>query len=208
LFIGGLVPALVFGVAFGNVLQGVPFRFGDMLRMAYAGTLWDLFNPFALLYAIRADRCGDDCHARGLPILRARPRARFATASCCSLWVAFGRRSSAVTLSGASPVRRRPRSTRQTGYTRGWRFDGTLRRRTLDRCGAAARHLGMIATSGFSLFTFMLLSSLDPNSGLTFRDASSSLTALIIMAIAPAVALPVVLAYTAWVYHVLNRSTR
>src|ERR1700761_9846663 len=27
LFISGLVPALVFGVAFGNVLQGVPFRF-------------------------------------------------------------------------------------------------------------------------------------------------------------------------------------
>ena len=29
LFVGGLVPALVFGVAFGNVLQGVPFRFDD-----------------------------------------------------------------------------------------------------------------------------------------------------------------------------------
>jgi len=25
------------------------FRFEDMLRMAYTGTLWDLFNPFALL---------------------------------------------------------------------------------------------------------------------------------------------------------------
>jgi cytochrome d ubiquinol oxidase subunit II len=49
LFIGGLVPALVFGVAFGNVLQGVPFRFDDSLRMTYTGTLWQLFNPFALL---------------------------------------------------------------------------------------------------------------------------------------------------------------
>ena len=49
LFIGGLVPALVFGVAFGNVLQGVPFRFDDTLRMTYAGTLFGLFNPFALL---------------------------------------------------------------------------------------------------------------------------------------------------------------
>ncbi|HVY17673.1 MAG TPA: cytochrome d ubiquinol oxidase subunit II [Rhodopila sp.] len=49
LFIGGLVPSLVFGVAFGNVLQGVPFRFDEMLRMTYTGTLWDLFNPFALL---------------------------------------------------------------------------------------------------------------------------------------------------------------
>ncbi len=49
LFAGGLVPALVFGVAFGNVLQGVPFRFDDTLRMTYTGTLFGLFNPFALL---------------------------------------------------------------------------------------------------------------------------------------------------------------
>jgi cytochrome bd ubiquinol oxidase subunit II len=49
LFIGGLVPALVFGVAFGNVLQGVPFRFDPMLRMTYEGSLLALFNPFALL---------------------------------------------------------------------------------------------------------------------------------------------------------------
>src|SRR5262249_44385849 len=49
LFVGGLVPALVFGVAFGNVLLGVPFRFDDTLRMAYEGNLLRLFNPFALL---------------------------------------------------------------------------------------------------------------------------------------------------------------
>lgn len=49
LFVGGLVPALVYGVAFGNALQGVPFRFDDTMRMFYEGTLWGLFNPFALL---------------------------------------------------------------------------------------------------------------------------------------------------------------
>jgi cytochrome d ubiquinol oxidase subunit II len=52
LFIGGLVPALVYGVAFGNALQGVPFRFDDTLRMTYEGSLFDLFNPFALLCAL------------------------------------------------------------------------------------------------------------------------------------------------------------
>jgi cytochrome d ubiquinol oxidase subunit II len=49
LFLGGLVPALVFGVAFGNVLQGVPFRFDDTMRMTYTGSLFGLFSPFALL---------------------------------------------------------------------------------------------------------------------------------------------------------------
>ncbi|MDQ0393307.1 cytochrome d ubiquinol oxidase subunit II [Labrys monachus] len=49
LFVAGLVPSLIFGVAFGNVLQGVPFHFDDTLRMTYEGTLFGLLNPFALL---------------------------------------------------------------------------------------------------------------------------------------------------------------
>ncbi len=49
LFLGGLVPALVIGVAFGNFLQGVPFHFDETLRSHYTGTLLDLLNPFALL---------------------------------------------------------------------------------------------------------------------------------------------------------------
>lgn len=39
LFVGGAVPALIFGVAVGNVLQGVPFHFTDDLRPIYGGTL-------------------------------------------------------------------------------------------------------------------------------------------------------------------------
>lgn len=49
LFIGGFVPALIFGVAIGNVLQGVPFYFDDSLRPVYTGSFWALLNPFALL---------------------------------------------------------------------------------------------------------------------------------------------------------------
>ncbi len=49
LFLGGFVPALVMGVAFGNFLQGVPFHFDETLRSFYDGGLIDLLNPFALL---------------------------------------------------------------------------------------------------------------------------------------------------------------
>jgi cytochrome d ubiquinol oxidase subunit II len=49
LFIGGLVPALIFGVAVGNVLVGVPFSFDSTLRLTYEGTFLGLLNPFALL---------------------------------------------------------------------------------------------------------------------------------------------------------------
>ncbi|MFA5989462.1 MAG: cytochrome d ubiquinol oxidase subunit II [Sphingomonas sp.] len=49
LFVGGFVPALVFGVAVGNVLVGAPFRLDGDLRSFYEGTLLGLFTPFSLL---------------------------------------------------------------------------------------------------------------------------------------------------------------
>jgi cytochrome bd ubiquinol oxidase subunit II len=49
LFLGGFVPALIFGVALGNVLQGVPFHFDPDLRVFYTGSFLGLLNPFAIL---------------------------------------------------------------------------------------------------------------------------------------------------------------
>ena len=49
LFLGGFVPALVFGVAVGNVLKGVPFHLDSDLRAFWDGGLLDLFSPFTLL---------------------------------------------------------------------------------------------------------------------------------------------------------------
>jgi cytochrome d ubiquinol oxidase subunit II len=49
LFVGGFAPALVFGVAVGNVLQGLPFRLDGDLRATYEGGFLGLFTPFTLL---------------------------------------------------------------------------------------------------------------------------------------------------------------
>ena len=49
LFVGGAVPPLIFGVAFGNLLQGVPFGLDNRLVSTYTGTFWQLLNPFGLL---------------------------------------------------------------------------------------------------------------------------------------------------------------
>ena len=49
LFAGGVVPALVFGIAFGNLFQGVPFGFDSDLRFHSTISLLSLLNPFALL---------------------------------------------------------------------------------------------------------------------------------------------------------------
>jgi len=52
LFVGGAVPALVFGIAFGNLLQGVPFQLDEFLRPSYSGGFFGLLNPFALLAGV------------------------------------------------------------------------------------------------------------------------------------------------------------
>jgi cytochrome bd ubiquinol oxidase subunit II len=52
LFVGGAVPSLVFGVAFGNLLLGVPFHLDELLRAYYTGSFFQLLNPFALLAGV------------------------------------------------------------------------------------------------------------------------------------------------------------
>jgi cytochrome d ubiquinol oxidase subunit II len=42
----------VFGVAFGNLFQGVPFHFDDSMRSYYTGSFWALLNPMALLFGV------------------------------------------------------------------------------------------------------------------------------------------------------------
>ena len=53
LFAGGFIPSLIFGVAFGNLLQGVTFHLDEFLRVTYdAKFIWallPLLNPFAIL---------------------------------------------------------------------------------------------------------------------------------------------------------------
>lgn len=52
IFIGSFVPAVVFGVAFGNLLQGVPFHMDEYMRLFYTGNFFQLLNPFGLLAGV------------------------------------------------------------------------------------------------------------------------------------------------------------
>uniref|UniRef100_B0T7N0 Cytochrome d ubiquinol oxidase, subunit II n=1 Tax=Caulobacter sp. (strain K31) TaxID=366602 RepID=B0T7N0_CAUSK len=69
--------------------------------------------------------------------------------------------------------------------------------------GSSASAAGIIATVGLSMFPFILPSTIDPRSSLTVWNASSSHMTLFIMLVVVVVLMPVVLAYTAWVYKVL-----
>jgi len=103
LAIGGFVPSLVFGVAFGNLLQGVPFDLDQDLRVSYSGNFFGLLNPFGLLagllsvamlamhgaswLAIKAD---GDVARRAAAIVQWAGLAATALFALAGLWVAFG----------------------------------------------------------------------------------------------------------------------
>lgn len=52
IFMGGFVPSLVFGVAVGNILQGIPFYIDDQMMPHYIGSFWELFTPFTLMCGV------------------------------------------------------------------------------------------------------------------------------------------------------------
>ncbi len=240
LFLGGLVPALVFGVAFGNVLQGVPFRFDYMLRMTYTGSFLGLFNPFALLCGLTSvamltlhGASWLAAKTEGDVAARARRAGGFAGIALLVLFAAGGvwasRLDGYAILHFAGPDAPSNPLLKQVGRVPGglmanyaaypWMlaapvlgFAGTLAALGLLRTrhtgfgwvASALGTAGVIATAGVSLFPFLLPSSLDPRAGLTVWDASSSETTLAIMAGVTAILLPIVMAYTAWVYRVLR----
>lgn len=52
LTVGGAVPGLLFGVAFGNLFLGLPFHFDALQRPVYTGGFLNLLHPFALLCGV------------------------------------------------------------------------------------------------------------------------------------------------------------
>ena len=58
----------------------------------------------------------------------------------------------------------------------------------------------MILTAGFSMFPFVMPSSLEPSLSLTMWDATASFNTLKVMTVAAAIFVPIVLGYTLWTY--------
>jgi cytochrome d ubiquinol oxidase subunit II len=69
---------------------------------------------------------------------------------------------------------------------------------------AGASSFGIVSTAGLSLFPFLLPSSSDPRASLTVWDSSSSHLTLFIMLIATVIFMPIILAYTTWVFRVMR----
>ena len=240
LFVAGFVPALVFGVAFGNFLQGVPFRFDETLRVFYQGSFLQLLNPFGILCGLvsvtmiamhGATYAALKTHA---PMTdRAATAARFAAAAYVVLFTIGGvliatsiegyRIVSDINPNGPSnPIGKTVELVTgawMQNYTQyPWMAAAPLlaylgaviafvlvrSRPGLAFIGSACASAATVCTAGFSAFPFVLPSSLDPGSSLTVWDASSSQLTLFVMLLATGLFMPLILAYTAWVFRVVR----
>ena len=91
LFAGGALPALLFGVAFGNLFLGLPFRLDGLMRSSYEGSFFALLHPFALLAGVvsLSMLCA---HGGAWLMLRTEGdlhrRSRLATRWCATVFVA------------------------------------------------------------------------------------------------------------------------
>jgi cytochrome bd ubiquinol oxidase subunit II len=238
LFVGGLVPSLVFGVAFGNLFEGVPFGFDADLRFHSEITLFSLLNPFALLCGLvsLSMLCLHGASWLNLKTdatvqRRARGVMPFAALAFAVLFAAAGfwvwHLQAFQIISPAMPDGpSNPLAKIVSASAGGWfanfaahpvlwlapciAFSGALAAALLRRMplpaflASALVPIGTIATAGFALFPFLLLSSSNPGASLTVWDASSSKLTLAVMLGAVAIFLPIIIAYTAWVYRVMR----
>lgn len=241
-FIAGTVPAIVFGVAFGNLLQGVPFSYDPAtVAVTYSGSFWQLLNPFGLLAGVISlamlvmhGATYLQIRTEGVIELRARTAAKVAgialivVFALAGVWAAFGLQGYRITAMPPAGSAFVPLAKTVAVTPGGWlanyaaypwmsiapiaAFAGALgaiacsgwgRARLAFLCSAAAV-AGVILTAGFAMFPFVMPSSTDPNSSLTAWDAVSSQRTLGIMFWVVVIMLPVVIAYTAWVFRVLR----
>jgi cytochrome d ubiquinol oxidase subunit II len=242
LFSGGIVPALVFGVAFGNLFEGVPFGFDADLRFHSTITLFSLLNPFALLAGLVSLsmivlhgavwlnlKTTGAVKARAAAIV---PPAALVFALLFALAGVWVSQLDGLRIVGplAHDGPSNPLMKIVARAPGGWfaNFEAhpllwltvavayfgavmavILRRRPgLAFIASALVPFGTIATAGIALFPFLLPSSSDPNASLTVWDASSSRLTLAIMLGVVVLFLPIVLAYTAWVYRVMRGPVR
>lgn len=242
LFAGGAVPALLFGVAVGNVLLGVPFYLTEDLMPMYPGNALvkfiGLLRPFALLAGVVSlsmllmhGAAWLTLKAEGKVAERARAIGTIAgivaagSYALAGVWLAVGVDGFAmgeVAVNGPSnPLY--SEVTREGSWLaayadRPWiavaplmAFIGIAMAVQGLRAGREVSTLlwskmgilGIISSVGLTMFPFILPSTLDPNSSLTVWDASSSHQTLFIMLVVTLIFMPLILAYTAWVYKVL-----
>jgi cytochrome d ubiquinol oxidase subunit II len=209
IFAGSLIPSLLWGVAFGNFLRGIPID----AAQNYTGGFWNLLNPFALV-------CGLLVIAgfllQGCLFLVMKTDGKVMDANKSLLMKIWG--AAAVLLTGAITY-----AIFETDMVKGQGIKpGYLTYLAVIvllavayfinkkdyKWGFILHSVAMLLTTAFvflTMFPNVLISSTKPEWSLTIYNASSSPYTLQIMSIVALIFVPIVLIYTAWTYWVFRK---
>lgn len=208
--IGSAVPALLWGVAFGNIVQGVALDENHI----YVGGFFALLNPYALLVGVTTLllfflhgvlfvtlKTDGPVHedARRLVKLAAGPTILAAAGTVVwTLLMSAGREAPLLWLVlGAGAVAALALITAvvlsRVGLD-GWAF-----------VSGAITVASAVVMLFAALFPYVMPSTIDPAFSLTIENAASTPYTLTIMSWTALVALPLVLAYQAWTYWVFRK---
>lgn len=236
LFAGSAIPPVIFGVAFGNLLQGVPFSFNQFLMMTYHGNFFGLLNPFGLLAGlvslfmiITQGATWLMMKTEGEVLARSRTAAMIFSLltlvlfALAGVWVSgmdgYVIVGSVATDAVTNPLNKevvvQAGAWMQNYNLYPWMIAAPVLGLVMCLLTAVAAKLdkgwvaflfsslaiaGIILTAGFSMFPFVMPSSLEPSQSLTMWDSTASFNTLKVMTVVAVVFVPTVLAYTIWTY--------
>ena len=236
LFAGSAIPPVIFGVAFGNLLQGVPFSFNQFLMLTYHGNFFGLLNPFGLLAGlvslfmiVTQGAAWLMMKTEGEVLARSRTAAMIFSLltlvlfALAGVWVSgmdgYVIVGAVATDAVTNPLHKevvvQAGAWMQNYNLYPWMIAAPVLGLVMSLLTALAAKLGkgwmaflfsslaiagIILTAGFSMFPFVMPSSLEPSQGLTMWDATASFNTLKVMTVVAVVFVPTVLTYTIWTY--------
>ncbi|HOZ48965.1 MAG TPA: cytochrome d ubiquinol oxidase subunit II [Candidatus Hydrogenedentes bacterium] len=209
--LGSLVPALLYGVAIGNILRGIPIDVAGEFRGSFLG----LLNPYALLVGALT-LVFFAMHGAAYLAMKTNGDQAARMRTCVTRsWIAFVALYVAATVASVFTAPRLFEAI--LGKPLFWACfplllvsvvaipvfaNGPQPRRVF--AATSATMFAMVGLAGTSLYPDLAPSSLDPAFSLTAYSASSTPRTLGVMLIITLVALPAILAYTAYVYYVFR----
>jgi len=211
IFGGSLLPAILWGVAFGNVLHGIRLNAAHN----YAGNFLDLLTPYALLggaatlalftlhgavfLALKTD---GELRARANALVTPLGLAAVVAGGGFLAWTEAVHRSPGYAATGAASIALAALAAAGLVVAVGANRYG---REGLAFLGNAVAIVAATAALFTALYPRVLPSTISPAYTLTTANSSSTAMTLMVMTVVAAIFLPLVLAYQAWTYWVFRR---
>lgn len=209
IFIGSLLPSLLLGVAFANLVQGVPIN----ADMTYTGTFWTLLNPFGLLGGLLTIAAFILHGAVFLSLKTSGELTERARTTARKVWFEVVVLGFLVLISSNFTTNIQAR----LGVYKGLipifaivaiMLAGFFIRRKMEGWAFTMTGLAItltLVTEFMILFPRVMVSSLNPKWSLTIYNASSSPYTLKVMTIVGLIFIPIVLIYQGWSYWIFRK---